>query len=282
MTTIRLGCVKFLNTLPLVEGLAACGDISIHAAVPAKLSGMLERDEVDIALVSLIDAARSGHDLALLPVGMIGCDGPTLTVRLYSQVPLEQVRRVHADTDSHTSTALIQVLLRRMFEASVAIVDFDARERVTPGDQTPESEWPEAMLLIGDKVVTDSPPAVRYPHQLDLGAAWKDLTGLPFVYAVWMCKASRLDDPAIHLGAAILERQRLHNRTRLDWIVDARASDRHWPEDLARQYVGTFLRYDVGDAERVAAARFLAEAAQLGLAPAREIVWADDAAGVIR
>ena len=40
---------------------------------------------------------------------------------------------------------------------------------------------PQAMLLIGDKVVTASPPATDYPHQLDLGEAWKTLTGLPFV-----------------------------------------------------------------------------------------------------
>ena len=57
-----------------------------------------------------------------------------------------------------------------------------------------------ARLLIGDKVVTDAPPTDRYPHQMDLGEAWKDLTGLPFVYAMWMCRGPRTGDQARSKG----------------------------------------------------------------------------------
>ena len=102
-TPIRLGYVKYLNTLPLVQGLSTCVDVDLRAAVPSHLIDMLDRDEIDVGLISLIDAARAGADLALLPVGMIGCDGPTLTVRLFSSVPLDQLTHIHADTDSHTS-----------------------------------------------------------------------------------------------------------------------------------------------------------------------------------
>ncbi len=288
MNRIRLGCVKYLNTLPMIEGLEACRDLELISAVPAKLIGMLERDEVDLALASVIDAATSREPVALIPVGMIGCDGPTLTVRVFSNVPFDQVTEVHADTDSHTSTILMQVIMWRMFKKRVRVVEFDARERMALGIDPSShaaggsSEWPEAMLLIGDKVVTDSPPAVRYPHQLDLGAAWKELTGLPFVYATWMCKASRMVDPPIQIAAALLERQRLHNATRLDWIVDSRARDRHWPEDLAREYIGTRLRYHVGDRERQAVDLFLKEAADLGLARTTTVQWAEDAAASAR
>lgn len=282
MNTIRLGCVKYLNTLPMIEGLQACSGLELIAAVPAKLIGMLRRGEVDIALASVIDAAMPGEPVTLLPVGMIGCDGPTMTVRVYSTVPLEQIEVVHADTDSHTSTALMQVVMRRMFGKRIRVVEFDARERVVVSGGSSDGEWPAAMLLIGDKVVTDSPPAVRYPYQLDLGAAWKELTGLPFVYATWMCLTSRADDPAVRLGAAILERQRRHNATRLDWLVDTRAPERHWPSDLAREYVGTSLRFDLGEREEEAVERFLREAAELGLVPPATVRWAREAPALAR
>jgi chorismate dehydratase len=285
MDPIRLGCVKYLNTLPLIEGLQACRDVVLSAAVPAKLIGMLERDEADVALASVIDAARSTVEVALLPVGMIGCDGSTMTVRVFSSVPFEELHEVCADTDSHTSVALLQIVMWRRHARRLRVVEFDARERMALGDgagRLPDAAWPQAMLLIGDKVVTDSPPAVRYPHQMDLGAAWKELTGLPFVYATWMCRADRVEDPRVRLAAALLERQRLHNATRLDWIVDARAGERHWPTDLAREYLGERLRFDLADREREAVELFLSSAASLALAPRTQPRWAEHAVAAAR
>lgn len=280
--TVRIGCVKYLNTLPLVQGLSTWQGASVVSAVPSRLIDMLLSDGeegIDLGLVSLIDYARSAEPLLLIPAGMIGCDGPTLTVRLYSGVLLEQVTRVHADTDSHTSAALARIILARRYGlANVPIVDFDARERIAPGHDS--EEWPQTLLLIGDKVVTDSPPADRYPHQLDLGQAWKDLTGLPFVYATWMCREAAWeagDDRAMRIrtAAAVLDRARRHNQTRADWLVGAGAGPRGWPEDLARRYIGEHLRYEVGPREREAVGRFLSESADLGLAPRREVRWAE-------
>ena len=189
MERVRIGCVKYLNTLPLIEGLEKNREIELVAAVPAKLGAMLATGEVDLALASVVDFATSTVPFTLIPAGGIGCDGATLTVRLFSQVPLEQVTTLHADTDSHTSVLLARLLLKHCFGRDVSVVDFDARERVNTSAPAESSEWPQTLLLIGDKVVTDSPPAVRYPHQLDLGEQWKAWTALPFVYAVWMCRA---------------------------------------------------------------------------------------------
>src|SRR5262249_20813210 len=145
----------------------------------------------DMGLVSLIDYARSPEPLILIPAGMIGCDGPTLTVRLFSAVEPRRIRQVHADTESHTSVALAKLVLAQQYgRGDVELVNFDARS-LRAGDD--DKNWPETLLLIGDKVVTDAPPAERYPHQVDLGEAWKALTGLPFVYAVWMCRADAWD-----------------------------------------------------------------------------------------
>ncbi len=278
MLPTRIGCVSYLNTVPLIEGLDLCDSLALVRAAPAMLAGMLERGEVDIALASLIDAARSGVPLALLPVGMIGCDGPTMTVRLFSRVPFEDASRVHADTESHTSVVLCRLVLKRRFSADPSIVDFDAREgvEITRGRSSARTSAtpPETLLLIGDKVVTCAPDRGRYPHELDLGEAWKELTGLPFVYAAWMCRAGEADDERITLAAAILDRQRRRNRMRLDRIADVRGTEHRWPADLARRYLREHMRYDVGERERRAAQTFFDLASADGLVRPFTLEWA--------
>ncbi|MGP1273112.1 MAG: menaquinone biosynthetic enzyme MqnA/MqnD family protein [Phycisphaerales bacterium] len=289
-TETRIGCVNFLNTAPLIEGLGSLAGVTVTGAVPSKLVGLLERDEADVALVSLIDAARSAVPLVVVPAGMIGCDGPTLTVRLYSQVPIDGVRVVHADTDSHTSVALCRLLLKDRYGIEPSFADYDARERMPlarradaepSGEEADGSSWPESMLLIGDKVVTDSPPAVRYPHQCDLGELWREQTGLPFVYAVWMCRGDRVDDARVRRAAALLDRQRRHNRTRIDHIVTNRAPEHRWPADLARRYIGRCLRYDFDERAREAAGLFLERCVAAGLAPHARLTVADQLIGPV-
>lgn len=287
---VVVACVRYLNTAPLIEGLSKASGVRIVPAVPSRMVDLVAGDgnrgpEADLGLVSLIDSVRCPVPLTLVPVGMIGCDGPTLTVRLFSAVPLDRVETLHADTDSHTSVVLAQVLLHALHRVRPRVVAFDARERVSRsgegGASTPslEEAWPQTLLLIGDKVVTDSPPAVRYPYQLDLGLAWREWTGLPFVYAMWMCRSDRSSERAVRVGAAMLDRQRRHNATRLDWIVARRAAEHRWPADLARRYLIEYLRYEVGPRERQAVERFFAEAAALGLVEPRRLEWLDAADG---
>ena len=104
-TPIRLGVVSFLNTLPLIDGLDVCTDVELRCTVPSLLIDQLLGDEVDIALCSSIDYLRSPEPLRIVPVGMLGCCGPTMTVRLYSAVPIEPLEGVYCDCESHTSVA---------------------------------------------------------------------------------------------------------------------------------------------------------------------------------
>jgi chorismate dehydratase len=289
MDSLKIACVRYLNTAPHIEGLEKLDGLQLIPAVPSHIAGMVRSGEADLGIVSLVDAARSTDErgtpvqpLALLPVGMIGCDGPTLTVRLFSAVPLQEITTLHADTDSHTSVILAQVLLSRLYGVRPRLIQFDARERIAVGPGAAEQPvhtsiedaWPQTVLLIGDKVVTDAPPAHLYPHQLDLGEAWHRLTGLPFMYACWACRADRASEPGILLAARLLERQLRHNLTRLDWIVARRAADHRWPVDLAADYLGRLLRFQVGPREQEAADRFISEAAALNLLPQTQLNWA--------
>jgi len=245
----RVGCVSYLNAKPLIDGLDEQPGVSVRADVPARLLADLSSGLVDVALCPVIDFFASADPLALLPVGGIGCEGPTLTVRLYSQVPIDEVRTLHADTDSHTSVALSRVLLAELFGVRPRVIDYHAREQVAEGriDASPET-----MLLIGDKVVTGSPLAVQYPHQLDLGEGWHGLTGLPFVFAMWMTRAG------VDLGdlPERLSRRLERNLPQRMLIAERYAAAHGWPVDLAEHYLIDVLRYRVGRRELEAVLRF--------------------------
>ena len=180
-----------------------------------------------------------------MPVGGICCEGPTLTVRLFSRVPLDRVRTLHADTDSHTSVALARLLLRERWGLRPRIVPLDTR------GAAPDPS-PDTLLLIGDKVVTAAPSPDHYPHQLDLGEAWHDLTGLPFVFATWLAPA----DADLGTLPDTLAAVRDVNLQRLDALAADHAPRHGWPVALARQYLADILRYRIGPRELAAMQRF--------------------------
>jgi chorismate dehydratase len=267
----KVGAVSYLNTLPLIEGLGKLGDVELTLTAPSGLIDLLLGGEVELALASIIDYQRSPEPLELVPASIIGCDGPTMTVRIFSRIPIEKIRTLHADVDSHTSVALARIILNERTGAMPEVVDFDVDEhRTDRGESVADAAWPESVLIIGDKVITDSPPAALYPHQLDLGEAWKDLTGLPFVYATWMCRAGAVEDGRLRTIARVLDRQRRHNATRLDWIVGQRAALRGWPLDTARTYLIDLLRYEMTDRHRQAVEEFFDRCAGLGIVERRE------------
>lgn len=244
----RIGVVSYLNTLPLIAGLESLESIELEHAVPSRLIGRLLEGGVDLALVSAADYQKSPEPLRLVPAGMLGCRGRTMTVRLYSRVPIPRITAVHADTDSHTSVILLQVLLRERHGLAVEMVDFDARAIDL---RDPASPRPESLLLIGDKVIVAAPDHREYPYQLDLGEAWLESTGKPFVFATWMCRRG-LDEDAerrLRTAAAVLDHQRRHNRARLSNIVHRHAIARGWPKFDADLYLSGMLRYEFGESE---------------------------------
>lgn len=256
----RLGCVSYLNAKPLIHGLGSDHDPTgprITLDVPANLLADLEAGLVDLALCPVIDYHRASIPMQIVPVGGIGCAGTTMTVRLFSRVPIDRITTLWADTDSHSSVALVQVLLWHLHRLRPRLIDLDA------GNRQQRRQQPEAMLLIGDKVVTDSPSGATYPHQLDLGEAWWHLTGLPFVFAVWMARA----DADLGTLPTVLDAHRRRLATDLTALADQYAGPLGWPVDLARRYLGQVLHYDIGEAELAAMRRFAAMAHDLGLLP---------------
>ena len=133
---VRIAGVRFLNTVPLVEGLEQTQGLEWIRGVPSQLHTMLESGNADIALVSTIDAARSKIPLAILDAGMIGSEGATFTVRLFATCPPGELERVWLDTDSHTSAALCRLILARRFGVRPEFHPFDPGRRAAAADAT--------------------------------------------------------------------------------------------------------------------------------------------------
>ena len=272
MDPIRVGHVRYLNAWPLVEGLDSLAGLTRVPLPPAELADALITDRVDVALVSSADLVRSPKPLAVLGAGMIGSSGPVKTVRLFSKVPLDQIQTIHADTESHTSVALCRTMVARATGSPPHIDPFDAS--ASAGDDRASEDWPEALLLIGDKVITNPPPSGVYTQDADLGALWTQATGTPMVYAVWACLAERAREAWVPAAEALLSRQRLHNATRLSLIARAHAHDHGWETALAQQYYNDHVRYDLDAAARAGLRTFLDACADLKILPSHaNLTW---------
>jgi len=246
---LHVASVSYLNARPLIYGLDRSDDVELSLAVPSRLLHGLQQHLYDVALLPVIDYQRM-DGLKLIPAGGIGCDGPTLTVRIFSRTPIECIDALACDTDSHTSVALARIILAERYGIQP--------EFVALGHQVQRSA---ARLLIGDKVICEEPAG--YEHQLDLGQAWKELTSLPFVFAMWMSRGG------VELGGlpARLEAAKRDGLAHVDELIARYAVPRGWPADIARQYLTSNLCYDIGPREIAGIERFHKLAAKHHIIP---------------
>ncbi len=238
----RLGVVSYLNARPLIAGLEADPAVQLVFDVPASLPLLLEGGGVDAALIPVIDLVHPDRGWRILSDACIGCDGETLTVRVFSRVSPKGVRRLHVDGHSHTSVALANIIWREVFGQRLDILPYR-------GPQT--SEHCEAVLLIGDKVVNNN--LVDFEVQTDLGQAWKSLTRLPFVFAVWACGSDVPDELALtqRLSAA-----RDAGVRSAELIAADFGPGMGWPVNLAKRYLTNRLKFTLGPRHREGMAKF--------------------------
>jgi chorismate dehydratase len=249
---MKLGVVSFLNSRPLVERLDREPGVSLSYAVPSALAGMLRGGEVDAALIPVIDLAREAGRWRRVSDACIGSDGPTMTVRVFSRVPPEQMSELHVDGDSHTSVALARLIWSRWFRRPV---------KITPLAFVSDPDECESVLLIGDKVVTA--PVHGFDYQVDLGGAWKEWTGLPFTFAVWAAPAGA-DHERL---ARILNAARDRGVARAAQIAEEAGPARGWPVSVAHEYLTQRLKFTVTSQAREGINLYYELATQEGILP---------------
>jgi chorismate dehydratase len=225
--------------------------VKLVTGVPADLPGRLLAGHVDAALIPVVDYLRYRDVLERVSDACIGADGATMTVRVYSRVAPEAVRVLHADTESHTSVVLAQVLWAGCYHRSPLVRPL--RKDVQPGAV-------EAVLLIGDKVVTTR--WNRAGYDIDLGRLWKKWTGLPFVFAVWAAKRGRGGSAL----SALLESARNLGVARAEQIAREHAATHGWDSDRAVTYLTKHMKYTLEPEFLKGMETFLELASGMGLA----------------
>jgi chorismate dehydratase len=221
--SLRIGSVGYLNAAPLTRGI----EDQVHFATPAALARRLRLGELDAALVSITEVLLHDAYEVLDGFGIVS-HGEVKSVLLAHRVPLNAIKEVRCHTASLTSVNLLRVLL-----ASRGL-----RPALRPLHDEATASACDAVLLIGD-------PALdflfrRGTHQIwDLGAAWWDLTGLPFVYAAW----------ALRRGAHTPELRAILGAAGERGLAELEALCQERTEyDLAfrREYLGGNIRYRLG------------------------------------
>lgn len=150
--------------------------------VPSRLPALLDSGEVDAILVSSIEYLRRDDLVIAADVGIMS-NGPVASVRMLSKVPLETIKTLALDQSSMTSNMLAQIIL----------AEKGVRPRLVTmePDQTAMLAECDACVLIGDKgLEADGTGLV----DVDLGAAWTEMTGEPFVWALWLAKRDRFPE----------------------------------------------------------------------------------------
>ena len=234
LAPFRVGSVPYLNSVPLTRGL----EEQVTFLPPAELAELLRSDQLDAALLSITEVLF--NDLYDVLDGIaVASLGEVYSVFLAHRIPLSEITTIHCDPASLTSVNLLKVILgeRGLRPAFVPLADYD---RAAEHD---------AVLLIGN-------PAIEFrragpEHEiLDLGAAWHDLTGLPFVYAIWALRRGREN-------ARLREQLRGARDFGLDTLEHIIASRTEYDRAFRKDYLGWHIHFHLGSDEKRAVARFI-------------------------
>jgi len=256
MRPARLGAVSYLNTKPLVRGLESRPDLfDLRFDVPAICAMLLHEGRVDVGLIPAIEYLRG--DYRIVNGIAIGSDGVVDSVAIFARTPIERVQTLALDTSSRTSVALTRILCAKHW--GIAPV-FTTAEPDVAGMLARA----DAALVIGDPAL-DIDPARIGATKIDLGEAWKALTGLPFVYAAWSGREGALDPEQV----TALQTARTRGEAELLTIARETAPGDAVAAEKVLRYLRDTLRYGLGDREVAGLERFHELAVELGLAPAR-------------
>ena len=232
LAPFRVGSVPYLNAVPLTRGI----EDEIVFLPPSQLGQLLSKGELDAALLSVTEVLFS-QDYDILDSVAIASLGEVYSVIMAHTLPLEQIKVVHCDPASLTSVNLLRVLL--------------AERGLNPEFKTlvGSPHDCEAVLLIGNPAI-DFQRSTHKHEVWDLGAAWSELTRLPFVYAVWALRRDKDTEP---LRRQLREAKDFGLDT-LDYLIENRSE---YDREFRKDYLGWHIHYHLGADEKRGIVEFI-------------------------
>lgn len=190
MSKISISAVSYTNTLPFLQGIRNAeimGDIDLHLDYPSECARKVLTGEVDMGVIPVAALAEMDN-FFIIGDFCIGSDGAVDSVFVFSQKPIEEVETLSLDEQSRTSNGLARILLKHYWKKEVKIVGAE--------------ENADAYVLIGDRTFGKKE---NVPYAYDLGHYWKELTGLPFAYAVWVANKALPEEFVAKFNKALAE-----------------------------------------------------------------------------
>jgi chorismate dehydratase len=238
---IRIGAVSYLNTKPLIYGLEQApirDEIELVEDYPSHIAAMLADDRIDIGLVPVAVIPELPESYIVTDF-CIGCDGAVGSVAIFSESPMDEISTVLLDYQSRTSVMLARLLLRDFWKKNVVFAD-------TMGEEfRHQIKGDVAGVVIGDRALRQKKES-KYVY--DLGQAWKDHTGLPFVFAAWVSNKPIPED-----FITLFNQSTALGLQHLDLII-ARETD---PPANLMEYYTKFVKYELTPQKREGLKHFL-------------------------
>jgi len=247
LNSLRIGCVKYLNARPLIQGWE--GEIVLDH--PSALCAQLAGGNLDVALVSSFEFLR--NPIYRIVDGIsIASDGRVYSVIVAHHGNFNGVKQITLDPASQTSGNLLRCLLGEL--------------KVNPQIVLSEPSLTSAQLLIGDQAIR-----FRQRHHgdfefWDLGQQWHKLQRVPFVYALWLARPEVKELKPIADRLRALRDANLRN---LDHVIGAQTE---FPPEFCRRYYREHLRFSFGEEEKRGLRAFARLCQKHDLLPKREIV----------
>ncbi|WP_245557536.1 menaquinone biosynthetic enzyme MqnA/MqnD family protein [Deinococcus peraridilitoris] len=263
LTPYRLGLIEYTNVAPLTENLALPAGVTLSQGVPSEMNAALLAGQVDLANISVLEFIRHADQFSALPDFSVSVLGAVYSVNLFHRRPWEELQggRIALTSQSATSVGLLEVLLResglgaqlvRAEGEATALLNagFDGVLRI--GDSALR-EWYAVTGPIGEDL-----SMLALPHHkdgvtvTDLAQRWYQLTGHPFVFAVW---AYRKDRPPPRELLLALRAARRAGLGRLGEISGRHAQKLGLPQRVVQHYLWNF-RYHLEAPDRAGLLRF--------------------------
>ena len=265
ISLIRVRSVGYLNAAPLEWGLERkTGEgIIVKRESPAGCLAALREGHADVALVPSVGYEERWR---AAPNITIASDGASESVLLVGRAEAPDMKRVALDEASRTAAALLRILFRERWGNEPAYVEAPAESAL--GDETFDG-----VLVIGDPALhlplREGDPLVEgpekifpFPHVYDLGAEWKALTDLPFVFAFW---AGRADLPGRIVR--LLQKAKEEGREHLRELAERYARTHRRGADFYEHYLRDVIRHDWTPRETEGLTAFYGLAEKHGVLP---------------
>ncbi len=250
---IKVGIVDYLNSRPLawsfLRGEAPDGYVASYHP-PARVADLLAAGELDVGLIPSIELQRI-DGLEVLPRLCVAAKREVRSVLLISRKPPNEIRKLALDRNSRTSATLVRILLEERYGLTPEAVDLepDVDRMLAEAD---------AALVIGDPALH-----VQRGRYLihDLAREWRELTGFPFVFAVWAVR-SGVEAPGL---GEVFERSLCSGLQAIEQVSAEAAEELGLELPTVTEYLSRNLSFTLGEDELHGLEEYFRRAAAHGM-----------------